>query len=697
MCPAPPQNAVATCASGSAASPATAGSRSATPYSCIPDADHDERSSSSRRAEADTTCSATAPCGQHRYRPQCRPRQRQDDRLPRRRYRTPRAFPLQRSANITLAGRVDVFGRQLDHLQQRVERLFGHCRIFRLYLGHHGDRTERGPCDTLTIENSTTARRVADRITAFSHGRHLSLNSVAVDVAGWWDAVRRSASSERRPCACEVRPRVSDGRRNRQAAGFDWSIPDRRRARNLLPLQGFISAGQQRALPGSIWIERRTGFPPRDAGEPFSDRAGTSPAPPGATTGCSHGDDHRVAKLRTLPTPAARNRRRAALSDVEVAGALPVRLALAAAQASASLRGMRSVSSLGFCDDHDGAGRSRKRRQGSERQWSAGSTPVVPGVQTATACGVKERFLVVCSCHRPPKRWPERDELDRRQTGGERRPGRRGRWGRLALLRDVRLRTDSGAAPTCNSGSRRRDRAEAREAQTGRSGVCTHLTRREPGATVLPMPADAPLHAALAWLRTQPDVRYAEVRARRRRRRAPARARRAARAGDRRGVARRRHPRARRKTWGFACTADTSEGAPRSPPPRRALADRARLGRRRPRAGPLPRAAGRSAAPTRRRVAIDPFTDLHSRTSSPLLDAPVRALCARATRASRAPRRGWTGRASTSASSRPRAPTSTQTFTYGACGMHVFAVGDDGVSQRRSYPTWQGGDGFQAG
>src|SRR5262249_46176466 len=39
----------------------------------------------------------------------------------------------------------------------------------------------------------------------------------------------------------------------------------------------------------------------------------------------------------------------------------------------------------------------------------------------------------------------------------------------------------------------------------------------------------------------------------------------------------------------------------------------------------------------------------------------------------------------------------TQAFTFGACGMHVFAQGKDGVSQRRSYPTWQGGDGFQGG
>jgi TldD protein len=39
----------------------------------------------------------------------------------------------------------------------------------------------------------------------------------------------------------------------------------------------------------------------------------------------------------------------------------------------------------------------------------------------------------------------------------------------------------------------------------------------------------------------------------------------------------------------------------------------------------------------------------------------------------------------------------TQSFTYGACGMHAFAVADDGSAQRRSYPTFQGGDGFQGG
>jgi TldD protein len=39
----------------------------------------------------------------------------------------------------------------------------------------------------------------------------------------------------------------------------------------------------------------------------------------------------------------------------------------------------------------------------------------------------------------------------------------------------------------------------------------------------------------------------------------------------------------------------------------------------------------------------------------------------------------------------------TQRFTYGDAGMEVFALGKDGVSQRRSYPTCLGSEGFQAG
>ncbi len=38
-----------------------------------------------------------------------------------------------------------------------------------------------------------------------------------------------------------------------------------------------------------------------------------------------------------------------------------------------------------------------------------------------------------------------------------------------------------------------------------------------------------------------------------------------------------------------------------------------------------------------------------------------------------------------------------QTFTYGTCGMQVIAIGDDGVSQRRTYPSWEGSEGFQGG
>ncbi|HEY8090348.1 MAG TPA: DNA gyrase modulator, partial [Polyangiaceae bacterium] len=74
------------------------------------------------------------------------------------------------------------------------------------------------------------------------------------------------------------------------------------------------------------------------------------------------------------------------------------------------------------------------------------------------------------------------------------------------------------------------------------------------------MPSDAPLHAALAWLRTQPDVRYAEVRL-------------VDDGGERLRVRDGRPEqvtveatlgvgiRVLTKTWGFACSADTSEAA----------------------------------------------------------------------------------------------------------------------------------------
>ena len=169
------------------------------------------------------------------------------------------------------------------------------------------------------------------------------------------------------------------------------------------------------------------------------------------------------------------------------------------------------------------------------------------------------------------------------------------------------------------------------------------------------------LRAALAWRRKQPDVRYAEVRLVDESRRAPARARRAPRAGHGRGVARRRASACSAARRGASrARADTSEGAllaAAAPRPR----DRPRLGRRRD----APPSSSPSRPPSRGTyetpVAVDPFT-VPLETSSPPSTRPVRAL-----RAGRRPpqvRRGVDGldAPATSACSRPRAPTSTQSL-----------------------------------
>jgi TldD protein len=201
------------------------------------------------------------------------------------------------------------------------------------------------------------------------------------------------------------------------------------------------------------------------------------------------------------------------------------------------------------------------------------------------------------------------------------------------------------------------------------------------------------LLAAIAWLRKQPDVRYAEVRF-------------VESEGERLRV---RDGRPEQVTteasrgagirvlgdlaWGFACTADTSEGALVAAS-RRALA----IARASGAAARSPVVFPEQAASVGRydtRVAIDPFTvPLEEKLA--VLDGPVRALRKGDKRLVSAEAwMEWTRQ-------RKRLLTTegtdtSQSFTFGACGMHVFALGDDGVSQRRSYPTWQGGDGFQAG
>jgi TldD protein len=204
---------------------------------------------------------------------------------------------------------------------------------------------------------------------------------------------------------------------------------------------------------------------------------------------------------------------------------------------------------------------------------------------------------------------------------------------------------------------------------------------------------DAALAAAIAWLRKQPDLRYAEVRF-------------VESAGERLRVRDGRPEQVTteasrgagirvlgEKTWGFACSADTSEGsliaaAARALAIARASAPTARAPARFPEQAA---AVGRYET----NVAIDPFTvPLEDKLAA--LDAPVRALRIGDPRLVSAEAwMEWTRQ--TKRLLTTEGTDTTQSFTYGASGMHVFALGDDGVSQRRSYPTWQGGDGFQAG
>jgi TldD protein len=210
--------------------------------------------------------------------------------------------------------------------------------------------------------------------------------------------------------------------------------------------------------------------------------------------------------------------------------------------------------------------------------------------------------------------------------------------------------------------------------------------------TAAPSPDDA-LAAAIAWLKRQPDVRYAEARF--------------VESGGERLRVRDGRPEqvtteASRgagirvlgaKTWGFACSADTSEGSLLAAAARALAIARASAS-----AVSAPARFPEQAAAVGRyetRLAIDPFiVPLEDKLAA--LDAPVRALRTGDKRLVSAEAwMEWTRQ-------RKRLLTTegtdtTQSFTYGSCGMHVFALGDDGVSQRRSYPTWQGGDGFQAG
>lgn len=201
----------------------------------------------------------------------------------------------------------------------------------------------------------------------------------------------------------------------------------------------------------------------------------------------------------------------------------------------------------------------------------------------------------------------------------------------------------------------------------------------------------AALAATLERLRSSPDVRYAEVRF----------------VSERGEKLRVRDGRPEQvtsstsrgvgirvlgvKTWGFACSASLDEGA------LAAAADHAvRIARASSRIArtvafpPREPEVGSYETP----LAIDPFgVSIEDKLAA--LDAPVRTLLGDGVPVRSAEAwMEWTRihkRLLTT-----EGTDLTQRFTYGGCAMHVFAA-KGGVSQRRSYPSWQGSEGFQGG
>ncbi|HEY1957861.1 MAG TPA: TldD/PmbA family protein [Polyangiaceae bacterium] len=212
-------------------------------------------------------------------------------------------------------------------------------------------------------------------------------------------------------------------------------------------------------------------------------------------------------------------------------------------------------------------------------------------------------------------------------------------------------------------------------------------------AVMLTRDEESAMRAALERLERAPDVRYAEVRfvseEKERLRVRDGRPEEASTATSR-GVGIRVLG---EKTWGFACTADLSEAALVSAAERAARIAKASGALTRAPVSFPARAASRGTYETR--VLRDPFAvPLDEKMAA--LDAPVRALLRGGKPVSSA--NAWMEWVRVEKRLLTTEGTdTTQRFTYGGAGMEVHALGDDGVSQRRSYPTWQGSEGFQGG
>jgi TldD protein len=147
------------------------------------------------------------------------------------------------------------------------------------------------------------------------------------------------------------------------------------------------------------------------------------------------------------------------------------------------------------------------------------------------------------------------------------------------------------------------------------------------------------------------------------------------------------------RTWGFACTAVlTFEGIERAA--KEALAVARASSRAAPRVAPFPpqEASVGVYATTLRE---DPFqVPLEDKLAE--LDRPVRAMLARGKPVQSAEAwMEWTLLHKRLLST--EGTDTTQSIVLGGCGMAVITVDDAGHAQKRSYPSWQGGEGFQGG
>lgn len=147
------------------------------------------------------------------------------------------------------------------------------------------------------------------------------------------------------------------------------------------------------------------------------------------------------------------------------------------------------------------------------------------------------------------------------------------------------------------------------------------------------------------------------------------------------------------RTWGFACTPIVSEGDVVRAAERALAIARASGALVRAPARWTPREREHGAYATK--VQIDPF-EVPLADKLAKLDAPMRALLAKGPPIRSAEAwMEWTGQHKRLLTT--EGTDVDQRMVFGACGMSCIAVSDAGLVQKRSFPTWQGCEGFQGG